>query len=99
MQERYLCVDLHGMVLGSTYTTAPAGLYQATTSTGDKMGTVELLPFSWPRNRIRVSDLEPLVVKPIKTPPDYRGSGRGKDEARPSRRHHYGASFFVYVNT
>ena len=65
MNDRKLCVDLSGCIVGSTKTTADDGLYRAVNrSTGEDWGLVAVRPLTWPRRRVYAKDLEPLALLP-----------------------------------
>jgi hypothetical protein len=63
-ENRFILLDLHGDIVGTTYTTDPGGLYHAIhPTTGEEWGLVECAPVSRLPRRIFISDLEPLIIK------------------------------------
>jgi hypothetical protein len=66
MAEKWLLIDLARQIVGSTSAKSSDGLFRAIhPSTGEDWGVVELKPFNWPRERVRKSDLETLIVRKI----------------------------------
>jgi hypothetical protein len=64
MSDRKLLVDLHGMVVGSTFSTADDGLYRAVhPTTGEDWGLVAVRPLGWTRRRVYVKDLETFRIQ------------------------------------
>ncbi len=67
MIDRWLLVDVRGHIVGSTFSKDQDGLFRAVhPTTGEDWGVVELKPFDWPRHRVRIGDLTPLEVKPVR---------------------------------
>jgi hypothetical protein len=65
MNDRKLLVDIRGMIVGSTHTSADDGLYRAThATTGEDWGLVNVRPLTWPRRRVYASDLETFRITP-----------------------------------
>ena len=65
MNDRKLLVDLHGMIIGSTFTTADDGIVRAYhPTTGEDWGLVAVRPLNWPRRRVYARDLESFKIQP-----------------------------------
>jgi hypothetical protein len=67
---KWLLIDLGRQIVGSTSAKSSDGLFRAIhPSTGEDWGLVELKPYSWPRERVRQGELEPLDVERVKKTP------------------------------
>ena len=65
MSDRKLLVDLHGQVVGTTFSTSVDSLVRAThPTTGDDWGLMAVRPLNWPRRRPHIKDLETFKVNP-----------------------------------